>query len=647
MTEDYKTKIFNFLAGHYNIEQPANNEPYYLLESSANITLLTQMKSYFGGTASFSITGSIQSGTIDNEGYEYQVVWGTVDTGSISNFIMVVDDNYNVVNLFTEYSSGTALQEILDIQIAEDGTFYAIERVNGSSYRYAQYNNFCLPYNDEYILKLRDSANISSANLTISGTSCIPQKIKKAFGDAIYGITIQGGSANNTKIGTLFLTIEGGSNTWVQCPCSQVQNSGNIEDTYVITLTDSDDETYGSIRVLYKNDATGSIGLFEGTSIGGTLNYITSNTGRGSEQAKAMFINYTTAYIVSESVSGNDGTIYLDAFVGDDFISYSSYPISLTAGNTAILSLKLNKGNLFLFMQCPLLNNKYANLYVGRIWNNQIFYQEFMGTPGILNINYGFNEGFYFVSSNFNLCKIGMVAFGTTSTIPPTDIQNVCYLTQVFNEDNYNGVVPYQDLSSLTPTQGIFENTNGDILFARNVYSNVYSGGNKIISSIQVPSRYLNGIDVDVNRLYGYTNNEIVDENRTWNKTQYENVYINFINYYQVVDNTQANTKYMTNASNGVSNYIYDNENGYGKIEVAKYRNNYEDETSSIHYLTLNYDGVNEVLEIQFSFYQDENHKVNSIDILSNDETITYINIDTSSYEVNKVHNISINMHVE
>lgn len=647
MTEDYKTKIFNFLAGHYNIEQQPENEPYYLLESSSNITLLTQMKSYFGGTASFSITGSIQSGTIDNEGYEYQVVWGTVDTGSISNFVMVVDDNYNLVNLFTEYSSGTALQEILDIQIAEDGTFYAIERVNGSSYRYVQYNNFCLPYNDEYILKLRDSANISSANLTISGTSCIPQKIKKTYGSAIYAISIQGGSSSNTKIGTLFLTIEGGSNTWVQCPCSQSQNSGYIEDTYTITQTGAEDENYAVVRLLYKNDATGAMGLFEASSLGGSLNFITSNTGRGSLEAKAMFINYTTAYVVSADIAGNTGTIYLDAYIEDSFVAYSSYPISITAGQGCKIKLKLNKGNLFLFIQCPKLDIKYADLYVGRIWNNKIFYQMFMATPNILSINGGINEGFYFVSSNFNLCKIGMVAFGTTSTIPPTDIQNVCYLTQVFNEDNYNGFVPYQDLSSLTPTQGIFENTNGDILFARNVYSNVYSGGNKIISSIQVPSRYLNGIDVDVNRLYGYTNNEIITENRTWNKTQYENVYINFINYYQVVDNTQTNPKYMANASNGVSNYIYDNENGYGKIEVGKYRLNYEDTTSSTHALTLNYDGVNEVLEIQFSFYQNENHKVNSIDILSNDETITYINIDTSSYEVNKVHTITMNMHVE
>ena len=427
MTNDYKEKIFNFLAGHYNIEQPANNEPYYVMENNDNITLLTQMESYFESSVSFSISGSIQSGTIDNEGYEYQVVWGTADTGSISNFIMVVDNNYNLVNLFTEYSSGTALQEILDIQIAEDGTFYAIERVNGSSYRYVQYNNFCLPYNDEYILKLRDSANISSANLTISGTSCVPQKIKRTIGSATYAIAIQGGSANNTKIGVLFLQIEGGSNTWTQCPCSQTQNSGIIEDLYTIT-TITNDEDDASVRLLYRNDATGAMGLFEGSISNTSISFITSNTARGTNEARAMFINYTTAYVVSSSISGNDATIYLDAYVNDNFITYGSYPISITAGQGCNIRLKLNKGNLFLFIEAPKINMNYADLYVGRIWDNAIYYQQFMGVSNIFYIYYGINEGFYFVSSNFNLCKIGLVAFGDTGQIPQVIAQKVYYL---------------------------------------------------------------------------------------------------------------------------------------------------------------------------------------------------------------------------
>ena len=216
----------------------------------------------------------------------------------------------------------------------------------------------------------------------------------------------------------------------------------------------------------------------------------------------------------------------------------------------------------------------------------------------------------------------------------------------MFNEDNYNGVVPYQDLTSLDPTQVILSDSN-EYIFARNLYSNVYSGGNKIISTVQVPSRYINGLQVETNELYGYTNNEIVAENKTWSKTEYEDVFVNFINFYQVVDKTQTNPKYMTTSSNQVSNYIFNNTTGYGNIDIKRYRLNYADGTSSIHYLTLNYDGVNNVLGISFAFYQDENHKVNSIDILSNDETIAYITIDTSNYEINKVHNISMNMHVE
>ena len=649
MTNDYKTKIFEFLTGHYNIDAPANNEPYYVLETSKNKHLLDSMR--FRSDLNFYIYGSLQNSDINGTGNDFQVIWGravSFDNTFTRYFISVIDSNFQLVKMYMTYSNGVYINPIYTMNIAEDGTFYAVEYDNSdNTYRYVQFNNFCIPNNGVYELKLRDIANISSSNLTMNGIACYPDKIKKTNGHAIYGITCSGSSGTSYAIGTLFLTIEGGSNTWVKCPCNQTQNAGTIEDTYMLAQLDADENVYADIRVMYRNNSTGSVGLFEGNSISGsTLNNITSNVARGTDGARAKFLNYTTGYVVSYTASGNSADVYIDAYINDDFVNYGSYPFSITSGQGMVIDLMVNQGNMFFFAQAP-IDNDYADLYVGRIWNNDLYYQQFMATNNIFRIvNSTYADGFFFVYNNYNLCKIGMYAYRKDVLSPVTD--KVYYLTQIFNEDNYNGVVPYQDLTSLNPTSATLENSNGDILFARNLYRNAYSGGNSIISTLEVPSNYLNdNITVNTNILYGYTNNEINNVVNQWTKNEYEDIFVNFINYYQVIDNTQANSQLVVGASNGVSNYIYDNTTGYNNVNVSKYRLNYADGTSSSHLLTLNYDSVNEILGIKFSFYQDPDHKINSVDIISNDETITYITKDVKEYETEKIYTMEMEMHIE
>lgn len=650
MTNDYKTKIFQFLSGHYNIEAPANNEPYYITETNENRIMVSRLRTELGkNNVDFYVIGTLQSSNILGEENEYQIVYGVAETFSQTpkeyyNFVLVLTEYQALKHIYFNYSSGTNLNKIIDMGIADDGTFYGIE-YTGSGYRYAQYNNFCVPNNGVYELKLRDTANISSSDLTMNGISCVPEQIRKTYGNAIYGITCKGNSSSNYAIGTLFLTVEGGSNTWTKCPCNQTQNAGTLEDTYMLAQLDQDENVYADIRVMYRNNSTGAVGLFEGSSVSGsTLNNITSNVARGTDGAKAIFLNYTTGYVVSYTASGSTADVYIDAYINDDFINYGSYPFAITSGQGLNIQLKTNKGNVFMFAEAPIDSN-YADLYVGRIWNNNLYYQMFMGANNIYRIDSSFAQGFYFVNTDFNLCKQGMYSYKLGTNNPQDEIH---YLTQIFNEDNYNGFVPYQDLTSLNPTSGTLENSNGDILFARNLYRNAYSGGNSIISTLEVPSRYLNSsTGIYRNILYGYTNNEINNVVNQWTKNEYEEIYVNFINYYQVIDNTQANSQLMVNASNGVSNYIYDNTTGYNNVNVSKYRLNYSDGSNSSHLLTLNYDSVNEILGIQFSFYQDPNHKVDSIDIISQDETITYITKDTRDYEEDKIHTITMNMHIE
>ena len=146
----------------------------------------------------------------------------------------------------------------------------------------------------------------------------------------------------------------------------------------------------------------------------------------------------------------------------------------------------------------------------------------------------------------------------------------------------------------------------------------------------------LNDTEISQNDLISKTNVELNNDITSWNKNIYEVVDVNFINTISVEDE-DTNTQYLDSAIK-VNNAITDGgDTNYTNTPCNKYRINYNDGTTKVS--TLDWSSINTLNKTTIiSFYADK--LINSIDLISNDETTIYINIPVET-EVGKYYVIN------
>ena len=112
-------------------------------------------------------------------------------------------------------------------------------------------------------------------------------------------------------------------------------------------------------------------------------------------------------------------------------------------------------------------------------------------------------------------------------------------------------------------------------------------------------------------------------DSTSWNKNIYEVVDLNFINTISVIDE-DTNISYLDSAIK-LNNATTDGgDTNYQNTPCTKYRINYLDGTTSIG--TLVWNSINKYnKKTQITFYVDK--EINSIDLISNDETTIYLTI--------------------
>ena len=179
----------------------------------------------------------------------------------------------------------------------------------------------------------------------------------------------------------------------------------------------------------------------------------------------------------------------------------------------------------------------------------------------------------------------------------------------------------YINNDSLVPSYVDLFN-NSSLLFSRNIY-NISKQNNMSMSSVEIPNSYLNDATITQNDLVSKTNLNIVEDPTQWSKNIYEVVDLNFLNTISVIDE-DTNTPYLESAIK-VNNATTDGgDTNYQNTPCNKYRINYNDNTTSIGTLTWN--SINNYnKKTQITFYVDK--EINSIDLISNDETTIYLHI--------------------
>lgn len=107
----------------------------------------------------------MQGYNADNNGVGYTLIVGSYyidDTATtMRGFVTILDNDFDIVQTITQYSSGTYLGIFEAINVGTDGNFFGIENNNGIK-RFVMLNNIIakLPSETEYKVVLRQSYNV-------------------------------------------------------------------------------------------------------------------------------------------------------------------------------------------------------------------------------------------------------------------------------------------------------------------------------------------------------------------------------------------------------------------------------------------------------------------------------------------------------
>lgn len=224
---------------------------------------------------------------------------------------------------------------------------------------------------------------------------------------------------------------------------------------------------------------------------------------------------------------------------------------------------------------------------------------------------------------NYNICKIfNIVRDISTLRFYQQNLTGYIMTTyNLYNLSGYNGT-PYISNDYLVPKYSNLY-SNNVVVFSRNLY-NVSIQDNITTASVEIPNNYLNDSAISISDLIGKTNGILVRDTNSWSKNIYEIVDLNFINTINVIDE-DTNTLYPLGA-----NKINQATNTGGAVKYSetpclKYRINYSDETTLIN--TISWENITTYnKKTKIIIYVDK--EIDSIDLISNDETTIYLHIE-------------------
>ena len=223
-----------------------------------------------------------------------------------------------------------------------------------------------------------------------------------------------------------------------------------------------------------------------------------------------------------------------------------------------------------------------------------------------------------------------------------TFINNTVYkIPFVFNQFDYNGL-PYEDINCIKPNSGILYDSDGNIIFARNLY-NLNINGNTTISTIEVPNTFLNDTTIAKEDLLSETNVILNDNVQNISKNIYEVLDINFFNTLVMKNSNNPLNEIINNLGasrlNSSASQVLDYQNTYAN----KIRINYTDNTNDVE--TVGIPTItNGIATYNFSIYVSKT--ISNIEIISNDENTSYQTIE-GTFNVGSTYTITQDVRVE
>lgn len=612
MTESYEKNLLGYLTGTYLELDTHATRSQKISSNTITNNLDTYLTTELG---TYTIIGTLQ-----NENYDTRIVYGTYTHGSKQNgYLLIVDTEYNPINLITQYDSGTDLQHFYKLELDEKNQIYGVDRNNDNNTdRIILLNNVF----SSGIAKLRQSYNLPNDVQGMNGWQITknPSAGQYFIAGTIFAgnidqaravrFTINVGSTNEWRIYYYSDTLLGaeGNISNVYCDWSQddtdfrmVAYSGNQVLVYYYGGYDDIDQMYLIFVNLYDIGSTWtSTTVHSFTSIVqdiDTIYYGVHATADGQECLNLYMINNNIhTLITSNNLSGQ---------TTDTKISYQ---------------LKIIKGILMYFQVLPTEYGQIGNydLRLGFYKPNSI---NETSTP---ILNFALTNPIYSINNSYNLYQFNI-----------QDGNSLYYQKELFNSNYYFGdVYSYLEQNSiydLKPiTMSLYE--NNEIIFNRDLY-NLVVAGSTTTSTVEVPNTMLNSNTIDKELLLGNNYLQIVENTENIETNIYETLHINSINTLSIKD-LDTNTSYPIGSAR-LNNSINMSQD-YQDSQIGKIRINYTDGTDKIQTIDKP-SKVGMLYTYTFAIYVDK--EINDIEIISNDEATTYLIIQ-DTFEIGKYYKI-------
>lgn len=608
MTNDYKEQLLNYITG--NITPGTQSDNAFKDTITNNNNLHTKLNDLNITPTFYKILSSdISSNVLVYGGYLND------DDNTYYGFIAILNSNGKVLDILTEYDSGTKFSFFQCLEYDEDNNIYGLDLV-GSSYRFIMLNNVAIKTGTGFTCKLRQSyyipsgANYSIPDSFIQGTSYV----KKVNGKATYYLF--GANASNVLLIEFKINV-GSSNEWNYYVGSSLEG-------HSINFSDFIIENQNDTTTIYVYYVQRNIILYRDYFDGSSLTRQNTNTFNTDTITDIRALNNSECYVgVQEYISST---------------SYN-YNIYLVDNGTSTLKETINTFENFYFM-FNLINGllffKIAGAYIQTLPLKSMYFTRYgvydgnnyiLGETLSLEYPLGLIDFGCIVQKSFSLYKCYTQLYNTLYTFPI-----------VIYDNQYSGG-SYNDYNSLVPLHSELY-SNGNIVFARSLYNKqIYQNTN--VSIVNVPNNYLNDISIQPNNLIGTTMTTLVSSNDPITKNIYENVFVNFNNKIQVIDE-DTNELYPLTASYINQNINTGTQTNYENTMISKIRINYGDSTNEIG--NISWVDNSTYMETQFSIYVGK--EIISIDFISDDETTTYIS-KTYDLTIGNIYTISQKLRVE
>ncbi len=527
MTEDFKKELLKQLVGKTEITTP-NDKPEIAETGNVNIDFANYI----------TLTNNDYMEVIDvicpnDSTGNINVVYGNYGKNDYTTwygFICLVDDKYNVLELWTSNSEGTTLRPFARIKQATDGTFYAVDSNgyddgNQIQRRLVLMNNFTVKDDEgNFILNYRKTYIIVTNDFYI-------RDVFKNDDTADY--VFLGNYISTVCLGAIKLKIEvGASNTWEQYTSSYsavldgwyayFDSDSNVYVEYIEMDTDTDNSTTEIIK--YEKALTST--TWTKTSL------ITLNSGYINATISGQgitFVNSSTFYYIVFPYPYNTYKYIIFKWDGTNNTEIASFDKNDT--DTAYSgNVKYVNGVLYFSYTTNVDSNYYGIHNVGIYDGTNVYTYNVSSTFGY--------QQFLYVDNKFNKLVI-------------TTISNKDYLDRFvfnyfmfdYNKANYNGREYTDGETTLVPLKTRLYDSNGSLDFARNLY-NISINGNQTTSTVEIPNNFLNDNSIAQSDLISETNFQMNSYDVSWEKNIYEKVYLNFINTISMTDEDNTNSKF-------------------------------------------------------------------------------------------------------